>query len=307
MFAVGKPYGHNVWTWVDALGHCELDQGFDRCCKRSAAHHMTMRSESTERIRRIQLPSLLPVFSIAIRISTVTKSSMPFPLLPVVTARMLSSYGGEDLLALEKRVAAALPESKIEAVPATEDDSASFTWSHPAPDHYGPKCSALWKSFCTIVDQTFSRDAAQNFQHGVRYRLDLNGRPWGRIEHQPEADGGRDLINGIALHCGDRIKLLLPDGTWLSGSYEIQQGDANLQGRQPLFCFHGWGGPLCCAIDETSILKSAKIPMSAKSTATAHRLRLRPLRASACAGPLGPTLPLHCLSPRGNRLSLYPA
>lgn len=70
-------------------------------------------------------------------------------------------------------------------------------------------------------------------RHAMGWRSDIPG-------------GGRWVVQGHQLHCGDPLEVLRPDGTWLPVRFEVEKCDANC-GRKPvLFLSLGGGGALRC-------------------------------------------------------------
>lgn len=61
--------------------------------------------------------------------------------------------------------------------------------------------------------------------------------------------GGRWCLDGIELHCGNAIQVLLPDGIWLPVRFEIVHSDhvEARNGRLPRFYISTAGGPSLAA------------------------------------------------------------
>ena len=121
--------------------------------------------------------------------------------------------GGEDLDSLRESLARALPDSSLEEVIRTEkDQSRRFLWRHPIDPGY----------------------------------------PLGRLERRRDAGGVRDYLSEVPLSCGTGIDLLMPDGSWLPGRYEV-----GWPGGEPVAMFYVgvWGGEGCFCIRDSMVLR----------------------------------------------------
>ena len=178
----------------------------------------------------------------------------------VISAAKMSAsfrlvFGGEDVQKLQNELRRSLPASRLSEERAEEDACVRLLWEHPAQTAYGEDCFATWKAFQTCVRRAFGRAADEDL-YGVRFCVYVDDNRSGRLERSEDAGGVRDHLAGEPLHCGDGVDVLMPDGTWMAGRYELSHGSDGE--REPFFYFAVWGGEGCLAITSSMVLRPSK-------------------------------------------------
>ena len=160
--------------------------------------------------------------------------------------------GGEDLDSLRESLARALPDSSLEEVIRTEkDQSRRFLWRHPIASAYGEDAFRIWKIFRTCVRSAWGTAGDVDLAD-LTFIISDNGHPLGRLERRRDAGGVRDYLSEVPLSCGTGIDLLMPDGSWLPGRYEV-----GWPGGEPVAMFYVgvWGGEGCFCIRDSMVLR----------------------------------------------------
>lgn len=167
------------------------------------------------------------------------------------------SYGGEDLEKLLARLGQAQPDAEISVTERREEDGSPrvIRWEHPAPSAYGRDCFALWDAFAAAARAAWGTCAADNDLHDASFVvLDDRGRRVGRLERTVEEGGWRDMVDGEPVSCGSGLEVLMPDGTWLRGRYEMAWPDG---GGSPVPYFHApaYRGEIAARIGDGMVLR----------------------------------------------------
>jgi len=93
----------------------------------------------------------------------------------------------------------------------------------------------------------------------------VNPNPDQVLDLRRDAYGGwRHYLDGEAVHAGEGVQLLLPDGTWWSGRYESRWPPGSRDSAGPVAMFHApLGGPW--ADNHTEAVVEAKFPLPARA------------------------------------------
>lgn len=157
------------------------------------------------------------------------------------------AWGGEDVPKLVERLRSAQPGACLSIQERHEDGTAALLrWEH--------LCFALWKGFLAVIRSSWARDAAESaIQDASFVVLDDDGKRIGSLQGTMEVSGWRHLVDGVPIHCGEALDLLLPDGAWLHGRYEMDKIEDGLP--VALFYTRAYRGDLIARITDRMVVR----------------------------------------------------